>query len=438
VKDYNVSSISIEGVAPDEIVVLAYDYIFASAAGTAVAFNATVFDKSATEIGYREISNIPIVRNKLTTIIGKFFTNTAVMTVIVEDNFGGSINEIVIAATSQMRYELMIPKNTKDDTYTFKITGTIAFGAEIKVFDEDESLGPGYAVGATNYTGTINVIIENPCNAAVEIIVPGATVNVVGAVGSITTAVTGPGTLIIAKGSVVTGAVNIVKGNAEILGSIGSLTNPGGGKVFWGVDNISDLRDILQAIPAKLLYRTFNDGVILLQDIIFSGNVVPVCKNYYTIDGRGYSLSGATAPTTSSQGVLNWNGSALTNNNYLTIKDIKIVNRTLTTSQNGTTILRNHGINVSNSSGNIFHNLTVEDCHSGYGVNVNSSTIKATGTLRISGSDVWDLAVAPGSAPPAGAPDPHFDFSKILVGPKFTIQHDPEMYSERYTFPSWW
>jgi hypothetical protein len=84
---------TVGGTLYADVVVLAFDYIFAPQTGTTVTFSATAFDAANNQIGYRELPNIPIERNKLTTIIGNFFTNTAEMTVIVGDEFD-SENEI--------------------------------------------------------------------------------------------------------------------------------------------------------------------------------------------------------------------------------------------------------------------------------------------------------------------------------------------------------
>ena len=66
--------------------VLGYDYIFSSDEVPSYAFNVTVKSESG-QIGYRELSNIPVAENKLTTVIGNFYTNEGALDVIVEDPF---------------------------------------------------------------------------------------------------------------------------------------------------------------------------------------------------------------------------------------------------------------------------------------------------------------------------------------------------------------
>jgi parallel beta-helix repeat protein len=83
-------TITAGGNTYNDALILGFDYIFASAAQT-VSFEVTSFkDAAASEqIGLREIPNIPIRENKLTTIIGNFYTNTGTVNVIVENDFDG-------------------------------------------------------------------------------------------------------------------------------------------------------------------------------------------------------------------------------------------------------------------------------------------------------------------------------------------------------------
>lgn len=66
---------------------LAANYIFASDANTGYAMDVTVKDMNDNVIGVRSLSQIPIVRNKLTTVIGNFYSNESSLEVIVEDPF---------------------------------------------------------------------------------------------------------------------------------------------------------------------------------------------------------------------------------------------------------------------------------------------------------------------------------------------------------------
>ena len=63
------------------------NYIFASDANTGYAMDVTVKDKAGKTTGTRSLSQIPIVKNKLTTVIGNFYSNSSTLEVIVEDSF---------------------------------------------------------------------------------------------------------------------------------------------------------------------------------------------------------------------------------------------------------------------------------------------------------------------------------------------------------------
>ena len=67
---------------------LGQTYFFESPSST--AYNMTVTVRNGdTQIGYRELTNIPVSANKLTTVIGNFYTNEGSIDVIIEDEFGG-------------------------------------------------------------------------------------------------------------------------------------------------------------------------------------------------------------------------------------------------------------------------------------------------------------------------------------------------------------
>ena len=67
---------------------LGQTYFFESPVSTAYKMTVTVRNGD-TQIGYRELTNIPVSANKLTTVIGNFYTNEGSIDVIIEDEFGG-------------------------------------------------------------------------------------------------------------------------------------------------------------------------------------------------------------------------------------------------------------------------------------------------------------------------------------------------------------
>lgn len=66
---------------------LGQTYFFTSPEASAYKMTVTVHNND-TQIGYRELTNIPVSANRLTTVIGNFYTNEGSIEVIVEDQFG--------------------------------------------------------------------------------------------------------------------------------------------------------------------------------------------------------------------------------------------------------------------------------------------------------------------------------------------------------------
>lgn len=66
---------------------LGYHYIFATDATSAYEMDVTVYDQNDNVIGNRSLSLIPVEKNKLTTVIGNFYTNEGTLQVVVEDPF---------------------------------------------------------------------------------------------------------------------------------------------------------------------------------------------------------------------------------------------------------------------------------------------------------------------------------------------------------------
>ncbi|MDR3236263.1 MAG: hypothetical protein LBT48_05985 [Prevotellaceae bacterium] len=100
----DLSSALLSGVTPEDVVVngitysdaqiLAVDYIFAAPSQPTLSFNVSVYsdDAATVKISEREISNVPIEANKLTTIIGNFYTNTGLYSILMHNPFDGSFD----------------------------------------------------------------------------------------------------------------------------------------------------------------------------------------------------------------------------------------------------------------------------------------------------------------------------------------------------------
>lgn len=66
---------------------LGYYYIFAADGNTSYAMDVTTYDQNVIQMGVRNLSQIPVQKNKLTTVIGNFYTNEGTLQIIVEDPF---------------------------------------------------------------------------------------------------------------------------------------------------------------------------------------------------------------------------------------------------------------------------------------------------------------------------------------------------------------
>ena len=90
---------SVDGTTKHEgAYLLGYIYAFASTLQAAYPIDVTVYsDANATsQIGYRELTNIPVSANKLTTVIGNFYSNEGNLEVKVEDMFTNGEEEVPV------------------------------------------------------------------------------------------------------------------------------------------------------------------------------------------------------------------------------------------------------------------------------------------------------------------------------------------------------
>jgi hypothetical protein len=260
---------------------LGFDYVFADVAQT-VAFDVNVYSETTQIIATREISNISIVRNKLTTIIGNFFTNNFTYTVSVDDVFDegaiaigiGPHKTIIIDPATQENDTIFIVNEDEDDpaeSITFILTGNAT--KVITIEDQDSRPYTGkIVIGSPKAKRSYNKLIIN---------LPGASVKIYDDVADYLDATTSSTTLIIAKEAIINkctvrgGNVNIfgkVTGNFEVTNTaIGiKVTSVIGGldpakiseqpdtKFFWWTATADELRTAL-AYLAK-----YSHGVILI------------------------------------------------------------------------------------------------------------------------------------------------------------------------------
>ena len=108
VKDITGTSIledaSVAGTEYPGSYLLGYYYIFAADGSTSYAMDVTTYDQNGIQMGVRNLSQIPVQKNKLTTVIGNFYTNEGSIDVIVEDSFNQPENYINQALLDAAKY----------------------------------------------------------------------------------------------------------------------------------------------------------------------------------------------------------------------------------------------------------------------------------------------------------------------------------------------
>ena len=117
--------------------------------------NVTVKDEAGNITGTRSLSQIPIVKNKLTTVIGNFYTNSSTLEVIIEDPFEEPENEIDLEAAEKMKDAL-----AQGGTFTLSCDIDITASSDIIVPEGITSTIDlnGYTIKAANGTpGNIKV-----------------------------------------------------------------------------------------------------------------------------------------------------------------------------------------------------------------------------------------------------------------------------------------
>ena len=146
---------SVAGTEYPDSYLLGYYYIFAADGSTSYAMDVTTYDKNGTQMGVRNLSQIPVQKNKLTTVIGNFYTNSSTLEVIVEDPFDQPENEIDLEAAEKMKDAL-----AQGGTFTLSCDIDITEQSGIQVPAGVTSILDlnGYTISATNgNSGNIKV-----------------------------------------------------------------------------------------------------------------------------------------------------------------------------------------------------------------------------------------------------------------------------------------
>lgn len=390
---------------------LGYAYFFASnSSSSAYPVDITVFsDESTTnQIGKRSVSSVPVQENKLTTVIGNFYTNDGSIEVIVEDLFGngeeihnlpetvnvGTLEEaqafietfaadpslaekdVVITISGELAAgdnedKLELPKLSNNVTLVLE-NGISAVG--LKIEDIKNSTGEG----GNDFTGKL--ILKNnstESQGALEINLPAGSCELQGSViYSSVVVTTAENTLVIGEDATVE-SLTVKGGNVKILGTVNpeqiTISNSTS-KIYWGAGTEARLREVLGYDASK------NHGVILTADILGAtgtdGACVRVNHDGYLFDGNGHTLSG-----NASQNVMVIGG------DNVEVRDLTITQPAEGSASNGLSAYRVTGIQLTD--------VTIHDCRKAAAI-INGSEVIATG-LRTYGNSWGAVNVGKGS-----------------------------------------
>lgn len=110
---------------------LGYHYIFATDASTAYEIDVTTYDQNNNVIGTRNLSLIPVQKNKLTTVIGNFYTNEGTLQVVVEDPFDAPEIEMPVPVSVNNQESLFDALENQEPNIT--LTSDIALDSPISI-----------------------------------------------------------------------------------------------------------------------------------------------------------------------------------------------------------------------------------------------------------------------------------------------------------------
>ena len=449
------------------------DYIFGTATESPLKFKIEVYSDADATVLIKErefLTDIPIKRNMLTTLLGSVLTTNTTLTVVVDENFedtktilqnmtvaeisealdaNGVLYDIIekLTVTNEVAADatIKIPAATDGGALAFDFSGGIAAGTAVSIVDETPT--------ASDYDGVVSIYTKAGTAGNLTVTLPAATVRIYNDLGMLVSE-TAPGTLFIEKTASVA-ELTIVGGNVNILGTVGDIavtaaddvivnvgvdgditgtaTNNGNAKFFWAAATGQKLRYILER-PAAC-----NHGAILTADVNFG---IPVGGSYegaqygstptqyaFLIGSAGYDTANTdtdphgAAPYDAYNGyVFDGKGFSLSGysyNNVLQVgaNNVTIKNLTVAQSESDRSNSRgggNNGITFFQSLGGKLENVTVTNCGKA-GVVVNNAQVTAKG-LTTSGNVWGGVNVSYGSSLAGGiGVEPTFEFDGTSV-----------------------
>ncbi|MDR1055161.1 MAG: right-handed parallel beta-helix repeat-containing protein [Prevotellaceae bacterium] len=321
---------------------ISWDYIFAPVDGTQQQghnFDIAVYDNQDKLLKTRVLNNIPIQRNKLTTVKGNFLTEGARFIINVDDAFddpdnsnNGDLN--IVASVSELNgvlarallagkvgnlhfvFEGAFDATANDAEVTFgildktkvpriRISFKNGMSSALKLGDDYDGIlelaattdGVDMAVEADagKYTGA--VLIGDPYAPKnlnnLDVNLPDSHVTFYDNAAT-ATVVSANSSFVVAKGAAI-GALTVNGGGVNIYGTVSGLTNNGTGKIMLAIGPKSD-RPISGTVVRDALAVSYADGLIFTEgnyplnyNVQGPGQVyyMPITKAGYKIIGEG-------------------------------------------------------------------------------------------------------------------------------------------------------
>ena len=298
---------------------LGQTYFFESPSST--AYNMTVTVRNGdTQIGYRELTNIPVSANKLTTVFGNFYTNEGNIEVVVEDKFGdgevidapevissttladaqAELNKIVLEAGGQEISYPVILNITAEAATTDPETFTLS--------EKVKDITLVFSAGATNtvtitekegetFNGQVTIKNKSENDMSIVVDVPNGSAVLEGSYSNVT-ATTADNTLIIAENATVD-KLSLNKGNVEVYGQLTALSGlkPSGSVITRHISTADAFISYCRLLN-KNTGTSIYGKVVLDADIDLANSAIVTSNvNNVEIDGQGHAISNYTVRT---------------------------------------------------------------------------------------------------------------------------------------------
>lgn len=301
------------GSGDENAYVVGFDYILPVPEQNNYGFTITIYDSSNRPIGQREVANIPVVANKLTTVYGNFYSNEGDLDISVDDEFAGDIEIsqwVVVKSVADINAKLAAYAGNPAEapqSVGFVASAPLTFstgnGVSLDGLPDNMTVAfdlKGYTAeegtlgfNSDSFSGTLMVNNSGNAEGTMVINVPNGSASVSGSFAALDVT-TKSNTLVVDKSAVIE-TLTVHAGNVEIYGTVNNVVRAEGytGKVLWAAGSAEKLQELLVSDKA--------DGVVLsaniadMTDSDGDNACVRIVKDGFVLDGKGFAISGNAA-----------------------------------------------------------------------------------------------------------------------------------------------